>query len=653
MPTPKPPTRHAFVTALVLAVAGALFGAAAMTATYAKQTRVALDMTGDLPRIAFGFYPPERAGNEPFAWTARRARLVLAGLDRRSAWICSVRVRGGRSAPLAQPIVEIAVDGASGSRTVTNDYETVDVVALPRPGASGLTLTITSSTTFQPGPADTRELGVQVNRVSCEPVNTRFAWPPRDAVVDAAIAGALFGGVLGLIGIGPWIALVSVLLLAMLQAMPLASGPAPYTTFADQALRLAIGTTLAIAGVTFAIEWVRRTPLSTTALAAIALSGATFYLQMLGLLHPSKLPVDAVFHAHRLERVLSGWFYFTQPVRNAEFPYAIGLYVFAAPFASIVTDHVLLLRLVVCACDAVAGALLYWMIVRVWSDGAIGLIAVLLFHCVPLPFTVIGNANLTNAFGQSAALVAIAAATTWRLAAKDFVQLLALTLLSAAALLSHVSTLASFGLTMSAIGVLYWLFGSATLRPQARSILVALSVAVIVSIALYYGHFLGVFLSVGKVGATATAATTAAAAESAAPTPILRRVIGGLAQSARDLGWPVLLLAIVGVWRVWTQLIEQNRRDRLVLALAAWGVTYVVLFLAGSLAPASRDFERYAVEFLSRIDAAICPAVAILAATGAAWAWRAGPVPRLIASALLLAAAVIAGQQWIQWFAFA
>jgi hypothetical protein len=259
---------------------------------------------------------------------------------------------------------------------------------------------------------------------------------------------------------------------------------------------------------------------------------------------------------------------------------------------------------------------------------------------------VIGNANLTNAFGQSAALVAIATATTWRLggrlATRDVGQLLALMLLCAIALLSHVSTLASFSLTVAAIVGLYWLFGGPALRPQARSILLALVIAIIVSVAVYYGHFLNVFLSVGRVSAAAPTAGAGAAVE---PTPMIWRVLRGLWQSVGDLGWPILVLAGVGAWRVWTR-----GRDRLAFALAAWGVTYVLLFLAGSLAPASRDFERYAVEFLSRLDHAIAPAVVILAAAGGLWAWRAGLVPRAIASLLFVLAAGLALSQWLQWF---
>jgi hypothetical protein len=630
MPTP---IRRALITAF----AGAVLGALALIAIYSRHPGVTLDMEGDLPRLAAGFYPPEHPGSEPFAWTAKRARVVLAGLDRRAAWRCAIRFRGARGPNIPQPIVELAVDDANASKVATNTYDTLAVVSPPRPGASGLTLTITTSTAFVPGPADTRELGVQVNHLVCEPADAAVVWPPRDTLLSAIISAALFGAALGLIGISTWLAIAGLVALAGMQAAALSSGPAPYTAFASMAMSLAIGTTLAIVIVVKAIELVRRQPLETTACAAIALSGAVFYLDMLGLLHPAKPLVDAVFQAHRFERVLAGSYYFTQPVRNAEFPYAIGLYVVAAPLAAFMRDHVMLLRLVVCAADALAGALLYWMIVRTWGDGLIGFVAVVLFHCVPLPYTVVGNANLTNAFGQSAAVIAIAAATAWRLGTRDVLQLLGLIVLCAVALLSHVSTFASFSLTVFSIGCLYWLFGGAGLRPQARSIVLALIIAVIVSIAIYYGHFLDVFMSVGKVSAPPAATVVA--------TPMVWRVIGGLAQSVRDIGWPILLLAIAGAWQAWLR-----GRDRLVFAIAAWGVTYAALFLLGSLAPASRDFERYVVEFLSRVDHAIYPAVVILAATGAVWAVRAGALPRLAAAVLLAWASDIAARQWLYWF---
>ena len=111
------------------------------------------------------------------------------------------------------------------------------------------------------------------------------------------------------------------------------------------------------------------------------------YLKILGLLHPSKLLADAVFHAHRLEWVLSGRYFFTQVMPSGvSFPYAIGLYLFAAPWASLTHDYVTLLRVVVCAADTIAAAMIYLAIVKVWKDPLAAAFAAILYNVVPLTF---------------------------------------------------------------------------------------------------------------------------------------------------------------------------------------------------------------------------------------------------------------------------
>ena len=105
-----------------------------------------------------------------------------------------------------------------------------------------------------------------------------------------------------------------------------------------------------------------------------------------------------------LQLVLSGGYYFTQVMPSGvTFPYAIGLYVVATPWTALTSDYVTLLRTVVCVVEAIAGALLYAAVVKAWGDRTAGALAVMLFHLVPLPYGLIGNANLTNAFGQSVA----------------------------------------------------------------------------------------------------------------------------------------------------------------------------------------------------------------------------------------------------------
>ncbi len=97
---------------------------------------------------------------------------------------------------------------------------------------------------------------------------------------------------------------------------------------------------------------------------------------------------DGVFHAHRFEWVLAGRLYFTSLTPdNYAFPYPIFLYLVSAPFAWLTSDtldRLALLRIVATAADAVAAALLYWMIVRATADRIAGVAAVLWYHAIPM-----------------------------------------------------------------------------------------------------------------------------------------------------------------------------------------------------------------------------------------------------------------------------
>jgi hypothetical protein len=62
-------------------------------------------------------------------------------------------------------------------------------------------------------------------------------------------------------------------------------------------------------------------------------------------------------------------------------------------------------------------------------------------------------------------------------------------------------------------------------------------------------------------------------------------------------------------------------------------------------------FERYAAEFIGRVDFATYPAVAILAARGALWGWRAGPALRVISVGVVIVAIGLGAHEWIRWVA--
>jgi hypothetical protein len=636
-------------------VLGALAGALALAAMFARDPAVSIDMHRDLPRgVASGFFPVERAGDQPYAWTGQSAAVRFAGMRRSAPWDCTVRFRGGRADVSTLPGIEIAVDGVvAGRRTATNDYEALVVRVEPGARAEGLTLTIASSNTFTPGPGDTRELGVQVRHVECRPADGGVVLPPRGALHGAAIAGAVFGAAIawGMLPIG-WSLLLGLLVVAG-QAVLLSTGLGPYGTYsglmpwyAGAISIVAIGLLTSLGRVIGAGLRDSTAGLSAPARFVVLLSGAVFYLKLFGLLHPGKMIVDAVFHAHRLQWVLDGRFYFTQPLPSGvTFPYAIGLYVFAAPWSLLTSDYVTLLRVVVCAADVTAGALLYFLVVRVWGDRLAGVLAVVFFHVVPLPYVVVGNANLTNAFAQSAAVVTLVVAATL---VPGRARLAGFFAICALAFLSHISTFAVLSVTLAALAAWFWLSGSRELRRAAVAIAAVAVVSATLSVVVYYGHFGEVYVTAMQSRSAADAAAQEGSAPARTPTAVAARLTRAAGLTVAELGWPLLVLAVAGLVQV-VQVVRRGVRDRLGLLLGAFGVAYVLFFGVGVMARVDPALERYAMEFVGRVNLATYPALAILAARGAAWGWRAGAAGQLAAAALVGIALRHGVMQWRGW----
>jgi hypothetical protein len=452
--------------------------------------------------------------------------------------------------------------------------------------------------------------------------------------------------------------------MAAAQAVALASGGAAHTLASPPMLMLVCLLALfclvpvLVAGVLF------RRPLSVAARLAVAVSACAFYLKLVFLLHPDKTLVDAVFHAHRFDWVLAGNFYFTQLSTSATpFPYAIGLYVFSAPWAFLTRDHVMLLRIIVCASEAVAVLLLYPAIVRAWNDRAAGVMTVALYHLLPLPYGVIGNANLTNVFGQSVALAAMTAAASWAFARRRYLQLAGLTAIAALAFLSHVGTFTVLLPTMTALALLHFAVGGKANRGPGRHILVAAALAVVLAVGLYYAHFGDVYRphlagarakvaamlgSDGQAAAPAPGpgpASSAPGAPARPPSPLQLGIRGAIDQTRGGFGLPVLSLALVGIW----SLFRGRRTDRLVLALTAWGAAWLLFIGWSAIRAVEPMYVQDAWEFIGRVELATAPAVAILAGYGAVWAWRSGRALRAVSAALVLLAFILGAQAIGGW----
>ncbi len=639
----------------LLGLFGAVASVAATTITVVIAPALTIDFGQELPAVGKGFYAPERAGDVGFAWTSSRADLTLRGLDRTSAWSCALRFRGARADPRLQPHVQVAADGvALAQATGSNDYQTVPIT-IPTKTKSGLILTIASAPTMVPGTADRRELGVQVETLVCRP-ERMLARPPSALLTASALSGAVFAGALGALGLTTGSAIATIFVVATVQAVAVSSGIAPYSPYLGIVPRVAFWIALVSATGAMLITWWRGKPLQQAARMAIALSAGALLLELLALLHPSKATVDAVFHAHRLQWVLDGRYYFTQPMPDGvRFPYAIALYAVAAPWSLLTNDFVSLLKIVVSASRAAAGLALYPMTVRAWGDRSAGVLAVALFHLVPLPFVVIGNANMTYAFGQSMAVLTLAALAAFSSTPRAWLPAIGLFLLASVAFLSHIGIFPLLLASMMAAAALYWWRGGASLRPAAWRIAVASLVAAILSVVLYYGHFPESYATLQRVrghsaattgtGAVPSDAASTTATPAPAPMPRVERLQRAARIAVNSFGWPIALLAVTGGLVLWLS----RSRDAVTLLCAACLLVYGGFVGFSALSPIEPRFQRYSEEFISRVNFAMMPIAVVLAARGTVWAWRRNLPMRAATVVVGTTALLVAAQAWLVW----
>ncbi len=85
------------------------------------------------------------------------------------------------------------------------------------------------------------------------------------------------------------------------------------------------------------------------------------------------------------------------------------------------------------------------------------------------------------------------------------------------------------------------------------------------------------------------------------------------------------------------------------LLAAACLAVYAVFVTASALTPIEPRFQRYAEEFISRVNFAVVPIVAALAARGATWAWSRHVAWRVVVATLVAAAFVTGADGWLAW----
>ncbi len=88
-------------------------------------------------------------------------------------------------------------------------------------------------------------------------------------------------------------------------------------------------------------------------------------------------------------------------------------------------------------------------------------------------------------------------------------------------------------------------------------------------------------------------------------------------------------------------------RDPVTLLAAACLVVYAVFVTASALTPIEPRFQRYAEEFISRVNFAVVPIVAALAARGVTWAWSRHVAWRVVVATLVAVAFVTGADGWL------
>jgi hypothetical protein len=623
------------IRAAAAALLAGLLGAAWIALLYAWHPAVHIEFDRDLPRNVSGIYGPERdeATRLTFAWTGADAVVRLPGLDRGGPWTVDLRVRGGRRE--ANPALMILADGVVlDTRDLPADWTTVRIDVPPRPDRRGLVLGLRSSTTIVPGPSDPRQLGVMLDRLSLTP--QRIVLVPRPALEAAALAVAPIGAAMAMLGLTSAAAIGGAVMLAAGSAAVIARGFGPFTDYPETAIALGVWIGLALGAVAIAVRLRAGQAPRNTARFALAFSAGALFLQLLVLLHPNMPIGDAMFHAHRFQGVLGGNLYFTSTAPGGYlFPYPPGLYVFASAFAGLVrrgAADVVLLRTVTAAADAAAALLLYTVVAGVWRNRLAGAIAVAIYHLLPLQFAVLTTGNLTNAFAQTLAIVALAAIGSGRVRLDRRGSIAGLTLIVTAAYLSHTSTAALLFVAAIATSLLFLLRGGAPLRGAAAAIAIAALTAAVLAVAIYYAHFLETYeVELARIGRETAANTADAGGRTAAGRlagiPYLLRIYYGVAA--------LLLAAFGGI-----QLVRRAAPDALTLTIGGWTLSCALFLVIGILTPV--DLRHYL---------AAMPIVAIAAGYGAAWAWNESPAPHRawwrIGAAVLLAATIRAGfEHW-------
>ncbi len=373
----------------------------------------------------------------------------------------------------------------------------------------------------------------------------------------------------------------------------------------------------------FAAGGVALAPREEQWLLGVFLFGAAVHLA--GVFYPGFLAHDMGFQVNRQTEVLQGDLLLSAisgEWGNRRTPYPPALYVLLAPFAGLVGDPSLALRLLPPLIDASSVFLIFYLLRRVGLPDPAPMLAAFCYTLVPATFQLLWWGFFPNLFGQWATLLTVTLAVAHREALHRPRLFGALVVALCLTLLSHPGT---FVLTLALIPLLAAVLAvvDPTNRRGAAMLLAAFGISLLVVYALYYRHFADLLLDQLRAGFTADASAGTADERGWEPAYIRLRVFA----------FPFLLY-FAAAWVAGIRLaLARHVLGWTLLAILTTALVFAAVHVALGV------WVRYFV-FVS-------PALAIGMGLALAWVLRRGTLGRVTAYAVLSYCVAASGFFWI------
>jgi hypothetical protein len=528
----------------------------------------------------------QRDTDRQFSWTGQTARLRFPHLDRAQAYVVTLQVVAGRGANVPPPPqLGLFVDGQQVGAAESSNIPKRLAVRIPRGVGDGAEVTLVASSTFVPGPDDSRVLGVMIEDLRLTPAGGHFR-PSWSVAARTGLAILVCVAGLLLCGLRSRLALLAAAGVAGGLSWLLLQDAAFLGTYVDRLLNIAIGVALIGALVAVArIRWPLSSALPEWSV-AVGLVLCASAVKLAFFTHPQVEVHDAAFQVHRAEFVHAGMYFFTSitPSPAFEFPYAIALYVTALPFWRFFPtflDLAALLRGLALGADALVGLALYAAARRQWNDRVTALLAAALWPFARASAQALGYANLTNLFGQGVFGVAMgllawtaAGSRTSRSAVAAVAGVLVV------AFLSHFGTLLIGVSILATVGLILIGLGRAHLRSLGVWVLIVMLAAAAVSYGVYYSHFNEIYRK--TITRVISGEDKQATESMVAPVGLkaLRWITED--QFSNDYGLPGLPLFLAASGGA-VLLARTRRREGVTLLLAGWALVWVSFSALGIL----------------------------------------------------------------------